>query len=291
MDLDLTSLRCFAVAADTLNFRAASGRVGLSAGAFSERIGRLEADLSAVLFHRTTRSVRLTETGQRLLPHARQLLHDAERCRAVAQDDTAVPFELTLGTRYELGLSWLCPALTPLQAARPERTLHLYMADTPDLMARTQRGDIDAVLLSARLTLPRLRYARIHTEDYVFVGASHLVDAPREVEHVTLVDVSPDLPLFRYLLDAVPAATPWHFGGYEYMGGIGAMRYRVLEGAGVAVLPRYFVESDLAAGRLVQLLPDMPLRQDAFRLVWRTGHPMEHELLELAKELRERPLR
>jgi LysR family transcriptional regulator, glycine cleavage system transcriptional activator len=290
MDLDLHSVRCFVTVAETLNFRIASGRVGLSPGAFSVRVKQLEEQLGRELLNRTTRSVRLTDAGLRLLPHARRMLDDAEQFKAIASDTQAIPYELIVGTRYELGISWFCPALTLLKEAHPERTIHLYMADTPDLMSRTQRGDIDAAYFSARLTLPRLRYATVHPEEYVFVGATDCVAAPADVEHLTLVDVSSDLPLFRYLLDALPGASPWPFGGYEYMGGIGAMRDRILEGVGVGVLPKYFVEPDLAAGRLVRLLPDLPLRQDAFRLVWRADHPREAELLALAEELRARPL-
>lgn len=290
MDLDLHSVRCFVTVAETLNFRIASSRVGLSPGAFSVRVKQLEEQLNQELLHRTTRSVRLTDAGERLLPHARQMLADADRFHAIASDRTAVPYELVLGTRYELGLSWFCPMLSELREAKPERTVHLYMGDTPDLMSRTQRGDIDAAFFSARLTLPRLRYATIHAEEYVFVGASEVLTEVAQVAHLTLVDVSSDLPLFRYLIDALPGASPWPFGGYEYMGGIGAMRYRILEGVGVGVLPKYFVAPDLACGRLVQLLPHLPLREDAFRLVWRDGHPRETELLGLADELRARPL-
>src|SRR5262249_38991005 len=74
-------------------------------------------------------------------------------------------------------------------------------------------------------------------------------------------------------------------------GGIGNIRCRLLEGSGrVAVLPRYFVEKDLAAKRLVRLLPRVRLRSDSFRLVWRSGHPRTAELLALAEELRRLPL-
>jgi len=70
---------------------------------------------------------------------------------------------------------------------------------------------------------------------------------------LTLIDVSSDLPLFRYLMDALPDAEPWPFARVEHMGGIGNIRQRLLDGPDrVAVLPRYyFVERDLATRRLV----------------------------------------
>lgn len=291
--MDLDSLRCFDAVATTLNFRAAARRVHLSPTALSDRIRRLEEDLGQRLFDRTTRKVTLTDGGWSLLPLARDVLASAARLEAAASSEhEAPPFELFVGTRYELGLSWLCPALTPLSKRRPERTIHLHFADSPDLIARLERGDLDAVVASVRLTSPRLRYAGLHPEEYVFVARPGIrVRNHRDVEELTLVDVSPDLPLFRYLLDALEDSTPWPFPKVEYLGGIGGIRQRVLEGERVAVLPEYFVREDLRRKRLVRLMRSTPLRSDAFRLIWRSGHPREMALLELSAELRTFPLR
>lgn len=290
--VDLHSVRCFVAAAESPTFRAAARKVHLSPGAFSERLRALERELGAALFHRSSRHRRLSDAGERLLPVARQLLSDADRCRDVVEGlGGPAPWELTLGTRYELGLSWLCPALDTLSARHPERTVHLYMADTPDLMTRVERGDLDAVVFSARLTSPRVHYAPLHREEYVFVGPPGTeLRGPEEVAALTLVDVSPDLPLFRYLRDALPDPTPWRFARHSYMGGIGAIRARVEAGAGVAVLPTYFVHRSIAEGRLARLLPNVELRHDAFRLVWWRGHPKEDRMWELAEELRALPL-
>jgi len=83
----------------------------------------------------------------------------------------------------------------------------------------------------------------------------------------------------------------WSFAKVEYLGTIGAIRMRVLQGAGVAVLPRYFVAADLRSRRLVRLMPGIDLQRDAFRLVWRTGHPRESSLRELASDLAKLPVR
>jgi DNA-binding transcriptional LysR family regulator len=291
--MDLDSLRCFDAVATTLNFRAAAGRVHLSPTALSDRIRRLEEDLGRRLFDRTTRKVSLTDDGHSLLPLARDVLASASRLEAAASGTlSAPPFELFVGTRYELGLSWLCPALTPLQKRRPERTVHLHFADSPDLIARLERGDLDAAVASVRLTSPRLTYAALHPEDYVFVAKPGIrVRGIDDVSELTLVDVSPDLPLFRYLLDALEDSSPWPFAKVEYLGGIGGIRQRVLEGGRVAVLPEYFVREDLKRKRLTRLMRSTALKSDAFRLIWRTGHPRHNSLLDLASDLRTFPLR
>ncbi len=291
--MDFDSLRCFDAAATTLNFRAAALRVGLSPAAFSDRVRRLEQHLGATLFVRTTRQVELSEVGRRLLPLARSTLISVEHLQtAVRSPTTAPPHELYVGTRYELGISWLCPALPSLARSRPERTVHLYNGDSSDLLVRLERGELDAVVGSMRLTSPRLSYAAVHSEEYVLVSKGRCLRRREDARAITLVDVSLYLPLCRYFLDALPDAEPWPFARVEHMGGIGNIRRRLLDGsAHVAVLPRYFVRQDVAARRLVRLMPRVQLRSDTFRLVWRTGHPRATELLQLAEELRARPLR
>ena len=291
--MDLDSLCCFDAAATTLNFRAAAERVHLSPAAFSDRLRRLEEQLETPLFRRTTRRVDLSEAGRTLLPLAREVLAGAERMREAARGPSRrTSYELFIGTRYELGLSWLCPALPALERRHPERLIHLYNGDTPELLHRLERGDLDAVVASMRLTSPRLSYAALHVEEYDFVAATPCLSRREEARAVVLVDVSRDLPLFRYFLDARPDAEPWPFARVTCMGGIGNIRRTVLDRPGrVAVLPRYFIQADLAAGRLVRLFPRVSLRSDAYRLVWRSDHPRAPELHALAAELRERPLR
>jgi DNA-binding transcriptional LysR family regulator len=293
---DLESLRCFEKAAVVLNFRLAAAAVALSPAAFGDRIRRLEDQLGQRLFQRTTRSVSLTPAGHRLLGQARRALDEARRCLAVPSEGVGCPFELTIGTRFELGLSWLTPALTTLRQARAERSLHLYFGDSEDLLTRVRRGRVDCAVTSVRLTRWDLRYELLHAEEYALVAAPALLaDSPlrraEDADRHTLLDLHPDLPLFRYLLDARPPGEQWNFRGIEYLGTIGAVRYRALEGAGVAILPRYFVQGDLEAGSLRAILPRAKLHSDYFRLIWRAGHEHEEEIRRLARELRRIPLR
>jgi len=66
MQPDLNALAIFAIVAEERNFRAAADRIGVTRSAVSQTIRKLEKDIGAVLLQRTTRSVSLTETGERL---------------------------------------------------------------------------------------------------------------------------------------------------------------------------------------------------------------------------------
>lgn len=294
---DIESLRCFEAAATRSSFRAAADAVHLSPAAFSDRVKRLEELLGARLFERTTRRVALTAAGRRLLEPARRCLDEARRCVVAAgEHDRRAPFTLRLGTRFELGTSWLVPALGPLRERHLSRRIDLYFGDSPDLVERCRRGDVDAFISSVRLTEAALDYALLHEERYVFVATPALLAdvplaGPDHAHAHVLLDAHADLPLFRYFLDARPRSEVWAFAGQELLGAISAVRLRALASAGVAVLPRYFVDGDLAAGALVRLCPDTECERDFFRLVWRRGHPLEDELRALAEELRALPLR
>jgi DNA-binding transcriptional LysR family regulator len=66
MEPDLNALAVFALVAEERNFRAAGDRLGVTRSAVSQTIQRLEETLGIALVQRTTRSVSLTEAGERL---------------------------------------------------------------------------------------------------------------------------------------------------------------------------------------------------------------------------------
>jgi DNA-binding transcriptional LysR family regulator len=293
---DVESLRCFVAAAEQLNFRSGARRVALSPAAFGGRIKQLEERLGAPLFARSTRRVALTPAGERLLPHARQMLAGLSHCSdLVSGRIDAAPFALQIGTRFELGMSWLVPNLASLEAARPERKLHVYFGDTADLAPKVLRQELDCMITSARLSAGGIAHAPLHVEHYAFVGARSLLArqplrrAADAAAHV-LLDAHADLPLFRYFVDVRPSDESWAFRHVQRLGTIGAIRARALEGAGVAVLPLYFVKQDLVRKRLVRLFPKAKMASDRFRLCFRADHAYSHELHALAAELATRPL-
>ena len=291
----LDALRCFAEAARLLNFRAAARVVGLTPAALGQRIRQLEEALDAKLFHRTTRSVTLTERGLALVPHAQKALEAARHCvRAGRGDVGPAPVELCLGTRHELGLSWLLPMLPALRKAQPGMTLHLYFGSGPDLVHRVRSLLIDAAVSSTAFLDPKLDVVRLHEERYVFAASPKLLkkrpfssfaDAPLH----TLVDISADLPLFRYWRDG-DGAENLDFGSVLRMGTIAAIRHIVLRGEGVAVLPEYFVKPDLSAGRLKVILPRVTPKSDFFRLMFRADDPRRSVFERLGEVMLAKPL-
>jgi DNA-binding transcriptional LysR family regulator len=293
----LEALRCFAEAARLLNFRAAARAVGLTPAALGQRIKQLEDLLDARLFHRTTRTVTLTEEGLALLPYAARTLEAASDCvRAGRGEVGPPPMELTLGTRHELGLSWVMPLLPRLRKAQPGLTLHVYFGSGPDLVHRVRSLQIDCAVTSTLLTDPKLDAVKLHEERYVFVGAPKLLKqipltGSKDAERHTLIDVTPDLALFRYFRDGSGSPPPMTFGKVLRMGTIAAIRHLVVRGDGLAVLPEYFVQPDLDADRLVRLFPSVTAQSDFFRLVFRSDDPRRSAYERMAQAMLQEPLR
>lgn len=86
MQPDLNALAVFALVAQERNFRAAADRMGVTRSAVSQTISRLEEVLGILLVRRTTRSVSLTEEGQRLYDDIVPALADIGAALSAAAD-------------------------------------------------------------------------------------------------------------------------------------------------------------------------------------------------------------
>ena len=292
----IDNLRCFEAAARLLNFRAAARAVSLTPAAFSQRIRQIEERLEVRLFERSTRSVHLTEAGIALLPAARTCLASASACLSAARGEAGKPaIDLTLGTRFELGMSWLVPLLDHLEEAHPNITLNLYFGSGPELLYRLRVLALDAVITSARLSTPMLDAFNLHEEAYALVAASSYLadrplDAPAHATAHTLLDIDEELPLYRYFAESPQAPPPLRFAGYRFLGLGDAVKARVLQGKGIAVLPRHMIKDELDAGLLTPIFPEVHLLSDHFRLVYRRDDPRRSAYEELATTLAAAPI-
>ena len=293
----LENLRCFEAAAQLGSFRAAAKAVALTPAALGQRIKQLEDQLGGQLFERTTRSIRLTPAGLALRPRAREALAAVEACaQAVRGDGAPTPIELRLGTRYELGLSYLLPLRRTLEAAHPGLTLHYCFGSGPDLLLRIRGREVDCAVTSSRLDDPALDSLRLHLEEYALIASRRLLARsrlrrPEDAARHMLLDLDSRLPLFRYWRDAQGERAPLRFQAVRYLGTAEAIRREVLEGGGVAVLPLYMVRADVEGQRLARLWPRQPLLSDHFRLVFRADDPRRSVYETLATALLAHQLR
>jgi DNA-binding transcriptional LysR family regulator len=151
--MDLRQLRYFVAVAEELHFTRAAARLLITTPSLSQQVRRLEGQLGVRLFDRSSTGVRLTASGELLLPHARRTLAAAEELAAsavrLAQGQTTV---LRLGF---ISYSLTEPArrlLTEYARREPDVDLQLRQYEWDDPSAGLLDGSSDAALVRLPFT-------------------------------------------------------------------------------------------------------------------------------------------
>jgi DNA-binding transcriptional LysR family regulator len=134
---DLADLAAFVGVADTLSFRAAAARLGVTPSALSHTMRHLEERLGIRLLHRTTRSVALTDAGLRLFDRLRPALEEVSDALADLKAEEAHPFgRLRLHVTHLAGAAVIAPLWQRFLTAFPDVRLEIHTAEAPvDIVA------------------------------------------------------------------------------------------------------------------------------------------------------------
>lgn len=126
----ITGMRTFAAVATHASFTEGARQVGISTKLASKYVGQLEERLNAQLFHRTTRSVTLTDTGKSYFERCLPLLEQFDELEGLVQQkqaDLAGRIRITAPTGY--GSAQLVHLLKPFQQAHPKVSVELHLSD------------------------------------------------------------------------------------------------------------------------------------------------------------------
>ncbi|MDP9793971.1 DNA-binding transcriptional LysR family regulator [Catenuloplanes nepalensis] len=206
--MELKALRYFVTVAEELHFGRAAERLHIVQPAVSQQVARLERELGVQLLERTSRRVRLTPAGLRVLAAARETLAAAARVRVVAGAGAArlrVGVESCVTDRLDRAVKRL------REGDRPTEPV-LIDLPMPARLDAVRGGDLDVALVRGTVTAPGLTVARAWSEPlHVVVAREHPVAGQ---EAVRFGDLDPDglrLPGRHHdpgLLDAIMAALP-----------------------------------------------------------------------------------
>lgn len=257
----LDDLHLFVRTAQAGSFSAAARQLNVSPAFASGAIQRLERELGLRLFIRSTRRLRLSDDGERYLPHARaalEALTSGEQALEAGRADVAGLLRLSMPS--DLGRNVLLPWLDAFQAKHPQLSLQLRISD--------QMADFFGESLDASLR-------------YGVLADSNLVSLPICPSNRRTVCASPDY-LSRHgrprtlaalqqhnCLRYVMGETLYDRWSFEGPGGTEAIqvtgdrvsddadivRRWAVAGAGIVYKSRLDVLPDIQAGRLVELFP------------------------------------
>ena len=258
MNNKLNAISTFLRVAEAGSFSAAARQTGIKQSAVSQQIAALEESLGVVLLHRTTRTMKLTEQGERYRRDM-QLVLDAmgEAERRLHPVDHSVQGRVHVQLPSGLGQIFL-PHLLALQRLHPE--LHLMLSLDDRLADLVTEGVDVAIRLSSEP--PQAHAARVlgRIEAALFAApgfqAVHAVSELATLPHVRFSGIPLDAPL-RLISDEetveVNVNTVFRANTSD------ALLQALESGMGIGGMQRPLVARALQAGTLVPVLPDWRL--------------------------------
>ncbi|MBU0586956.1 MAG: LysR family transcriptional regulator [Gammaproteobacteria bacterium] len=128
--MDFDELRIFSRVADLASFSRAAEQLGLAKGHVSTSVRQLEARLGTRLLQRTTRSVRLTQDGERFLERCREFLVEAEQLQAMFQPASGgLTGRLRIDLPHILARDVIIPRLPEFLSAHPRLEVGISTTD------------------------------------------------------------------------------------------------------------------------------------------------------------------
>lgn len=254
----LTAVRVFVEVADQGSLTRAAEGLDMSTAMVSRYLAALEDWFGARLLHRTTRKISLTDAGLAALPACRQMLDLSEEAAHLAAERSREPTGLLRVTSAaSFADAQLTTALVEFQQQHPQVEIALTVGDKAadlvgervDLAVRIT-NTLDPAMIARRLATCRSMlcaspaYLREHGQP------RHLDELQ---QHRCIAHAFGIGRQYRFLrgTEVIEVPVSWNFHTNE----TAVLRRAVIAGAGIGMLPTYYVGDDLRAGRIVPLLP------------------------------------
>jgi len=282
---EMDDLAAFAVLIEAGSFTLAAQQLGCSKGQLSKRISLLETRFSVVLLQRTTRRLSLTAAGAALLPQAQALVVQVERARqalARLKDDMAGPVRMTVPV--SLGETFFDGLLLEFSSKYPEVQIELDLSnnfrdlsrDGFDLAVRSEVGNDERLVARPLLAWNEMTCASpAYLEQY-----GEPLTPQALVEHRCLLNShysGREEWLYHQQHELLRVRVSGPFASNHYS----LLKKAALAGAGIARLPSYLLQAELADGRLRWLLRDYQTRRMPMYLVhpYQGGLPKRTQVL------------
>jgi DNA-binding transcriptional LysR family regulator len=245
------------------SYTAAAARLGVSKAAMSQHIAELERSAGVSLVRRTTRSVQLTEAGQRLVDDTRPSFEQISQSFAEVRDLAGAPRGLLRVTApVALARQRIVPLLADFLREYPEVRLELDLSDRLSSMA-TEGFDL-AIRHTAAPPDTHVAWTLCATRSVLVANRSYLKRHGNPATPHTLVGHNclhypraHDAPVWSFeplMGEAERVTIP--VSGSLSANNSEALRDAALAGIGIALLPDFSAQEGLRSGKLIEVLPD-----------------------------------
>jgi DNA-binding transcriptional LysR family regulator len=268
----LSGISMFVTVAETRSFTKAGTQLGVSSSAVGKSIARMEERLAVRLFHRSTRSITLTNEGMLFLERCRRILSEVAAAEGELSEMSGAPRgRLRVSTPQLTGL--IMPTLTGFTRQYPDIALDI---DLSERMVDIIEEGFDAVIRTGTQNDSRLASRRIGSCKQVVVATPGYLKRHGTPAHPR------DLSRHACLLHKFPATgriERWPFNlaadepepelkAHMTCSNIEAVTYALLQDEGIAFLPTFIVADQLKDGRVVTLLDDYMDQTVTFSMLW-----------------------
>ena len=258
--MELSQLRAFVKLVETGSVSGAARALGLPKSTVSRTLARLEAALGAQLLRRTGGRLAPTETGAVFHDHALSILRGVDAAEAAVGQCRGEPRGvLRINAPFTVGQALLAPALPDFLARHPALRVAIDLVNRRiDPLAE----DVDVVIRSGPLEDSALIARRLGVAEVVlyaspaYLAARGTPVAPADLVAHAAVEWRRSVAGQGWVLDGPEGRVTVPVEPRLAVNDPSTVRLAVLAGVGLAWLPVFLCAEDVAAGRLVRVLPD-----------------------------------
>ena len=277
LDVDnAVAMMSFAAVVDTGSFSAAAEAMGLSKAAVSRQLARLENSVGLKLLDRTTRTIALTPAGRQIYDRCARIVDEVNEANQVLAGMTSKPRgELRINAPVVSSLFRVTDVIPEFLKTYSEVRIYLNLSDSKADLLRG-RFDVafwvdepyDAALEAVKLC--DFEMALAASTEYLQARGRPSTAAELK-EHQCLIESHLSRPgEWRLSSDQVVAVSR----GPLTSNSVRVTREAMLAGMGLAYLPRFLIEADLASGRLELVLPQIVSHRLPLYVMFPKGHYM-----------------
>ncbi len=288
----LRQLQYVVAVSESLSFRKAAERCGVSQPSLSAQLQQMEHALGVRLFERDRRRVLATPAGKELVTRARRVLLEADDL-VIAAKCAGDPLTGTLRIGVIPTISpYLLPSVSPsLRTAYPRLTTYWVENNTESLMRALDQGALDAALLALEAELGEVEHEEVAVDPFVLavrpgdpLAAKCTAVRPVELRHanVLLLDEEHCFREQALAFCSTAKARELEFRATS----LPTLVQMVAGGAGVTLLPRLAVSTEAARADLHVRSFAEPSPYRTIALVWRKRSPLAPALRQVASTLR-----
>jgi DNA-binding transcriptional LysR family regulator len=279
--MDLNDIVVFTKVAETKSFTGAADALGLPKSTVSRKLAQLEERLGVRLVQRTTRKLALTEIGEMYYERCSRIVQDVVSAEQLVTDLQATPRgRLRISATVDFSTRWLGDIVASFLAQHPDINVELEATDqVVDLIedgfdVAVRFGPMPESTLIAR-RLCTLQLVMAASPAYLVKNSIKSIEELDGLEHILFTPTTATQSWMLHNGDQTHEfGRPARFASNNY----GAVRDVALAGGGIAILSEFMIAADLAAGRLVRVLPEWHTKVTEVHAVYPARHNLPPRL-------------